>query len=740
MRTMSVVLVALLTAIGLVIGCVSANAQPVGTPQDKRVALVVGNAKYKAVSPLVNPANDAPDMAKVLGELGFEVILAQDADLKGFNRAVANFRRAAKSADVMLFFYAGHGVQSGGMNYLLPVDADIIDATSIEGEAVSVDVIKNAFLEANPSGIKIMVLDACRNNPFSDRLKSGNRAIGERGLAPILAPQGSIVAYATQANAVAQDGTERNSPYTAALLNRLREPGLKVSDLFQLVGQDVAAKTNQKQVPELSISSVRGDYYLNLAESDRMAWDRISQAASVDPGELKRFIETYPASRYVRQVQMLLDAMQLIADRAQQERARKADELAKRADEQARLVAKQEEDRLKALAAAEDARRRDEERQQREREQAVAIQRQREFEAEQKKQAEEAARMAEIARRQKELEEKQALAKAKADKERIEKELLAQRQAEEKRRAEEAKRLAEACARDEGTLKQLAAGGRRTAIDELRATSTCPTIGRAADEAVKTVEAAEARVCDAERRELASFKDLADLRRKTLAFKCLPLKGEADARIAALESEENRRAEICAGEAQKVAAFKGGGSAVRDDLASLRKALTCEGARKDADLAIRSIDLLVRTAQVELKRLSCYAGPASGSLDEATRAAVSRYLTGRHSILSEANLTDEFVNEMKAQALAVCPADKGTDVARPGADPSVKTVSRPAPDVEDDEESAPSKPARPKAPAQIVRPAPQAVAPKAPVVEAPKPAPAPPAATGARKIPTITGI
>lgn len=737
MRTIALVLVALLT----IVPFGRADAAPVATPPDKRVALVVGNAGYKAVTPLINPANDSADVARVLGDLGFEVILAQDADLKGFNRAVATFRRAARNADVMLFFYAGHGVQSGGVNYLLPVDADIIDATSIEGEAVSVDVIKNAFLDANPGGIKIMVLDACRNNPFSERLSRGARAVPERGLAPILAPQGSIVAYATQANAVAQDGTERNSPYTAALLNRLREPGLRVSDLFQLVGQDVAEKTNQKQVPELSISAVRGDYYLNLAESDRMAWDRISQSGSVDPVELRRFIETYPASRYVRQVQMLLEAMQLIADRAQQEQARKAEELAKTADEMAKLAARREDERLKALAAAEDARRREEERRQREQEQAVAAQRQREFEAEQKKQAEEAARLADIARRQKELEDKQALAKAKADKDRIEKELFVQRQAEEKRRAEEARRLAEACARDEGALKQLAAGGRRTAIDELRSTSTCPTIARAADEAMKTVEAAEARVCDAERRELATFRDLADLRRKTLAIRCLPLKAEADARVAALESEENRRAALCASEAQKVSGLKGGGSAVRDDLVALRASLTCDAARKDADLTIRSVDLLIRTAQVELKRLSCYGGPANGSLDEATRAAISRYLAGRHSILSEANITDEFVSELKGQGLAVCPVEKLPEAVRPGGDQKTKTVSRPSPNEDDDEDTPSTSPMRPKAPAQALRPPqPAPVAPRPPVAEEPKPAPAPPAATGNRKMPTITGI
>lgn len=736
MRTIRIVLVAVLMTVGVQFGWSPAGAAPLAKPQDKRVALVVGNAKYKAVTPLVNPANDAPDVAKALGDLGFEVILAQDTDLKAFNRSVANFRRTAKGADVMLFFFAGHGVQSGGINYLLPVDADIIDATSIEGEAVSVEMIKNAFLDANPGGIKIMVLDACRNNPFADRLKSGNRAVGERGLAPIMAPQGSIVAYATQANSVAQDGTERNSPYTAALLSRLREPGLKVAELFQLVGQDVAERTNQTQVPELSISSVRGDYYLNLAESDRMAWDRISQSGSGDAAELRRFIETYPASRYVRQAQMVLDAMQLIVDRARQDQARKADEQAKKAEEQARQAARQDEERLQALAAAEEARRKDDERKQRDKEQAIAAQRQKDFEVEQAKQAEEAARVAEIDRKRRELEEKQTLAKAKADKERIERELQAQKQAEEKRRADEAKRLAEACARDEGTLKQLAAGGRRAAIDELRSTSSCPTIARSADEAIRTVEAAEARLCDAERRELASSRDLPDLRRKSLAFKCLPLKGEADAKIAALEAEEGRRAEICKAEAQKVSVLKGGGSAVRDDLVSVRTSLTCDGARREADLAIKAIALLVWEAQIQLTRLSCYSGKPTGTLDDGTRAAIARYLNGRHSLLSEVNITDEFVNEMKAQALAVCPLQPG--VAGPSQDPKVKSASRPQ---DDGEELAPvTKPLRPKPSVQAVRPPPVAASQKPPVAEVPKPAPAAPPATGQRKIPTITGI
>jgi uncharacterized caspase-like protein len=241
---------------------------------ERRVALVIGNSQYRGPGlALSNPRNDASDVAASLRALGFEVIEALDLDKRSLDLNLQKFARAATDADAVLFFYAGHAMQFQGRNYLTPIDAELEDEISLRYQMVSLDDVRAALDRAN--GVKIMILDACRNNPLADRLVrrlyGQNRSVGNvRGLARIDRTQGMVVAYATAADDVAQDGTGRNSPFTAALLSRMKEPGLEIEMMFRRVTADVSARTGGRQRPETYISLL-SEYYLN--QSDQVAWE-----------------------------------------------------------------------------------------------------------------------------------------------------------------------------------------------------------------------------------------------------------------------------------------------------------------------------------------------------------------------------------------------------------------------------------------------------------------------------------
>jgi hypothetical protein len=264
-------------------------------PAERRVALVVGNSNYQVEKfSLANPKNDAEDVAAALSGLGFDVLTAIDATKKEFERKLADFARTAKDADAALFFYAGHAMQFQGENYLMPVDGELKDRDSIWSEMVRVDDVRRALDRVD--GLKVMVLDACRDNPLSDRIyrsAAGGGGGGPRGLARIDKAQGLIVAYATAADDVAADGNGRNSPFTSALLNRMGEAGLEITKLFRLVGADVAEETRGRQRPEITLQSYN-DYYLN--QNDRIAWEKIR--VSDDDAALRDFVAKFPSSPY----------------------------------------------------------------------------------------------------------------------------------------------------------------------------------------------------------------------------------------------------------------------------------------------------------------------------------------------------------------------------------------------------------------------------------------------------------
>jgi hypothetical protein len=235
---------------------------------EKRVALVIGNGAYKNAPVLPNPKNDAEDVSAALKRAGFEAITGINLDRNGMEDAAIRFARAARDADVAMFYYSGHAVQFAGYNYLMPVDARVTDEADLR-RMTRVDEVVADLQQAKT--LRILVLDACRDNPLADELR---RSIGltraasmQRGLARIDAPKGMIIAYATQAGRTAADGSGRNSPYTAAFLKHI-DTQEEIGTLFRRVSVDVYEATKQKQLPELSLSML-GEFYLKGKPQER---------------------------------------------------------------------------------------------------------------------------------------------------------------------------------------------------------------------------------------------------------------------------------------------------------------------------------------------------------------------------------------------------------------------------------------------------------------------------------------
>lgn len=217
----------------------------------KRIALVIGNSAYKHTSPLANPVNDAEDVAKTLTTLGFQVTKGLDLNKTEMERTLSGFASALKGAGIGLFFYAGHGMQVSGQNYLLPVDARLESASALDFEAVRLDVVQRTM--ENETTTNVLILDACRDNPLTRNLA---RALGTRsssvgkGLAAQESGAGTIISYSTQPGNVALDGLgERNSPFAGALVRHLPMEGKDLAAILVKVRNDVMAATARRQVP-----------------------------------------------------------------------------------------------------------------------------------------------------------------------------------------------------------------------------------------------------------------------------------------------------------------------------------------------------------------------------------------------------------------------------------------------------------------------------------------------------------
>jgi formylglycine-generating enzyme required for sulfatase activity len=232
-----------------------------GALAEKGIALVIGNGAYAHAEHLPNPAHDAEDVAAALKRSGFETIVGLDLDNAKMDDAAIEFARAARTADVAVFYYSGHAMQFAGVNYLVPIDAKLTDEADLRRLARVDEIVADLQQAKN---LRILVLDSCRNNPLAEQLKraiGANRALSiQRGLAKIDSPEGMIVSYATQAGHIAGDGNGRNSPYTTAFLKHIEEQD-EIGTIFRRVAADVYESTGREQLPELSLSFI-GEFYL----------------------------------------------------------------------------------------------------------------------------------------------------------------------------------------------------------------------------------------------------------------------------------------------------------------------------------------------------------------------------------------------------------------------------------------------------------------------------------------------
>lgn len=249
---------------------------------ETRMALVIGNATYK-LSPLTNPANDARLMNNALTRAGFKVTLLLNADQAVMKQAIVKFGRALRKSDsVGLFYYAGHGVQIDGENYLIPIGADIADTSEVALAGVSLNELLRT-MQRSSSRLNIAILDACRDNPFP----APTRSIA-RGLASVRAPTGTLIAYATGPGEVAYDGNSRNSPYTRALAAAIPIVGISLEEVFRRTRRQVLAATQSKQTP-WEHSSLTGEFFFHPKRTAPEGSDRVG--AATGDADLRRLAE-----------------------------------------------------------------------------------------------------------------------------------------------------------------------------------------------------------------------------------------------------------------------------------------------------------------------------------------------------------------------------------------------------------------------------------------------------------------
>jgi hypothetical protein len=228
----------------------------------KRSALVIGNGAYEDEA-LANAVNDAEDVARTLREIGFQVTLLRNADKRTINEAVDSFRRQLSQGDYGLFYFSGHGIQVAGENYLIPLKANLSIEANVKYDGVPLGTIINA-VEASRATARIIIIDACRDNPFYRRWGSINRSLTTRGLAnPIVSGRGTLIAFSTAPDQKAEDGIGgRNSPFTTYLLRHLKASNLDVRLMLGKVREDVLQATQNKQIPWTN-ESLTGEVYLN---------------------------------------------------------------------------------------------------------------------------------------------------------------------------------------------------------------------------------------------------------------------------------------------------------------------------------------------------------------------------------------------------------------------------------------------------------------------------------------------
>ncbi len=275
----------------------------------KRVALVIGNSAYQNTPPLANPRNDATEVGKALKRIGFDVDVVVDTTKQEMDQALRQFGNKLDGASAAVFFYAGHGIQIDGINYILPVDAALKNERDLHWEACDLTTVLKQMEGSNR--VNLLFLDACRDNPLSQTLarsmgQNRSSAIG-RGLAPMKANAGTMIAYSTKEGEVAADGKGKHSPYTEALLKNIEMPGVEIGLMLRKVREEVITTTNSKQVP-WEYGSLLGEFYFTEpvtiqaqpeaattaagSKIEALYWESIMN--ETDPDVFEDYLKKYP--------------------------------------------------------------------------------------------------------------------------------------------------------------------------------------------------------------------------------------------------------------------------------------------------------------------------------------------------------------------------------------------------------------------------------------------------------------
>jgi uncharacterized caspase-like protein len=305
----------------LILVLINPYSLPAATEQ--RIALVIGNGAYSS-GPLKNPVNDATAMAAQLQKLGFTVILKKNANLRGMEDALSDFGDRLKRGGVGLFFYAGHGLQVGGANYLVPIGARINREADIKYETLDAGKILDEMAIAN-NGLNIVIFDACRDNPYSRSFRNASR-----GLAIVSnAPAGTFISYSTSPGNVASDGDGKNSPYTEALLWYMKEPGLTIEQVFKGARARLGKDTGGKQIP-WELSSLQGEFYFvpgsvrkatDITPSGKIVFDKTQSATYSLDDETKKLEDE---DRNLEKEKLLLEKKKALEEKRQKIEAEKA--------------------------------------------------------------------------------------------------------------------------------------------------------------------------------------------------------------------------------------------------------------------------------------------------------------------------------------------------------------------------------------------------------------------------------
>lgn len=324
----------------------SANAQTTEPPPSRqlvmkektlgelpRFALVIGNAKYENISQLKNANADAVDMAAALRSLGFDVLEGVDQNKKQMEKLIQEFGdKLYRNKGIGVFFYAGHGVQSNNNNFLIPINADIPNENDIEYEAVNLGRLLKRFDTAK-NELNIIILDACRNNPFAKEWSSYRDVNADEGLAKLSAPKGTVLFYSTEPGKVASDGAGRNGLFTEVLLENIKKPNLEFDALSKAVTRGVAAKSKQTQIPYKEGTSFSDFYFAgettinpvlpspvvktneaepeivakDAAARERESWELVVNSADV--GDFRSFLTEFPNGNYAGKAKIRLEQM-----------------------------------------------------------------------------------------------------------------------------------------------------------------------------------------------------------------------------------------------------------------------------------------------------------------------------------------------------------------------------------------------------------------------------------------------